>query len=265
MKIRQIDCKTALSPSRLPGLDYSLNPYRGCEHNCAYCYVPNVLRISRENWGNFVYVKVNIPLILSKELKRKKPGVVAISTVTDPYQSVEEKYKLTMHCLEQLLRYDFPISIQTKSHLVLRDIDLISQFSDAEVGITVTTPNDGESKILEPCASSISNRLDTVKKLNDCGIKTFIFFGPIYPTIKIDDIQHIVKQFSETGTTKLIVDSLHLKRGVWKNLESNLSSHPSTLASFQKNLFENKDYYSAIFGEIERQCKNYKLNFEKAF
>ena len=85
MKIRQIDCKTALSPSRLPGLDYSLNPYRGCEHNCAYCYVPNVLRISRENWGEFVDIKVNIPLILSKELKRKKPGVVAISTVTDPY------------------------------------------------------------------------------------------------------------------------------------------------------------------------------------
>ncbi len=170
-----------------------------------------------------------------------------------------------MHCLEQILRYDFPISIQTKSHLVLRDIDLISQFSDAEVGITVTTPNDDESKILEPHASSIPNRLDTVKKLNDCGIKTFIFFGPIYPTTKIENIQHIVKQFSETGTTKLIVDSLHLKRGVWKNLESNLSSHPNTLASFQKNLFENKDYYSAIFDEIERQCKNYKLNFEKAF
>ena len=265
MKIRQIDCKTALSPSRLPGLDYSLNPYRGCEHNCAYCYVPNVLRISRENWGEFVDVKVNIPLILSKELKWKKPGVVAISTVTDSYQHVEEKYNITKHCLEQLLRYDFPISIQTKSHLVLRDIDLISQFSNAEVGITVTTSNDDESKILEPSASSIPNRLDTVKKLNDCGIKTFIFFGPIYPTTKIENIQYIVKQFRETGTTKLIVDSLHLKRDIWKKLDSNLSVHPTMLAAFQKNLFENKDYYSIIFDEIERQCKNYKLNFEKAF
>ena len=265
MKIRSIYCKTALSASKLPGLDYSLNPYRGCEHNCAYCYVPNVLKISRENWGEFVDIKVNIPLILSKELKRKKPGIVAISTVTDPYQSVEKKYKLTLYCLEQLLRYDFPVSIHTKSHLVLRDIDLLTQFSNAEVGITVTTPYDYESKILEPKASSISNRLDAVKKLNDCGIKTFIFFGPIYPTIKLDDIKHIVKQLSETGTNKLIVDSLNLKVDVWENLKRNLSSHPSILASFQKNLFENKDYYSAIFDEIKLQCENYKLKFEKAF
>ena len=170
-----------------------------------------------------------------------------------------------MHCLEQLLRYDFPISIQTKSHLVLRDIDVISQFSDAEVGITITTFNDDESKLLEPHASSIPNRLDTVKKLNDREIKTFIFFGPIYPTTKIENIQHIVKQFSETGTTKIIIDSLNLKGGVWKNLKNNLYSHPNIFASFQKNLFENKYYYSAIFDEIERQCKNYNLNFEKAF
>jgi len=265
MKIRQVDCKTALSPSRLPGLDYSLNPYRGCEHNCAYCYVPNVLRISRKNWGEFVDVKVNIPLILSKELKRKKPGIVAISTVTDPYQYVEEEHNLTMHCLKQLLRYDFPISIQTKSHLVLRDIDLISQFSDAEVGITITTLNDDERKILEPHASSIRNRLNSIRKLNDYGIKTFIFFGPIYPTIKIDDVQRIVKQLSDTGTTKIIVDSLHLKEGVWKNLQDKLYLHPRILESFQKKLFVDKSYYSAIFNEVKRQCKNYKLNFEKAF
>ena len=265
MKIRQIDCKTALSPSRLPGIDYSLNPYRGCEHNCAYCYVPNVLRISRKNWGNFVDVKVNIPLILSKELKKKKPGVVGISTVTDPYQHVEKKHKLTMHCLEQLLRYDFPISIQTKSHLVLRDIDLISQFSDAEVGMTITTLNDDERKILEPHASTIRNRLDAIKKLNDYGIKTFIFFGPIYPNTKIDSIRHIVKQFSDTGTDKIIGDSIHLKGDVWKNIEQNLSLHPKILESFQKKLSGDKIYYLSIFDEIERQCNNYNLNFEKAF
>ena len=74
MKITHISCKTALSPSKLPGIDYSLNPYRGCEHSCAYCYAPNVLKINREKWGDFVDVKVNIPLILSKELKLKVFG-----------------------------------------------------------------------------------------------------------------------------------------------------------------------------------------------
>ena len=90
MKITEVECKTALSKSNLPGLDYSLNPYRGCQHSCAYCYVPNVLRIKRNNWGKFVDVKTNIPNVLSNELRKKKPGVVAISTVTDPYQAVEK-------------------------------------------------------------------------------------------------------------------------------------------------------------------------------
>ena len=98
MKINEVKCKSALSLSALPGLNYSLNPYRGCQHNCAYCYVPNVLRIKRTEWGNFVDVKINIPLVLSKELKIKKSGVVGISTVTDPYQPVEKKYMLTRYC-----------------------------------------------------------------------------------------------------------------------------------------------------------------------
>jgi DNA repair photolyase len=107
--------------------------------------------------------------------------------------------------------------------------------------------------------------LDTLKKLNDYGIKTFIFFGPIYPTTKIENIQHIVRQFSDTGTNKIIVDSLHLKLGVWKNLKINLSSYSNILETFEKNLFENREYYSTIFDEIEQQCKNYNLNFKKAF
>ena len=97
MEIKKINCKSALSASRLPGLSYSLNPYRGCQHNCAYCYVPNVLRIKRDLWGDFIDVKTNIPIILSKELKKKKPGVVGLSTVTDPYQPIESKYKLTRY------------------------------------------------------------------------------------------------------------------------------------------------------------------------
>jgi len=133
MRIREVKCKTALSKSNLPGLDYSLNPYRGCQHSCAYCYVPNVLRIKRNEWGSFVDVKTNIPNVLSKELRIKKPGVVGISTITDPYQPAENNYKLTRYCLEQLLRHDFPVCIQTKSDLVARDIDLISKFSKAEV------------------------------------------------------------------------------------------------------------------------------------
>ena len=142
MQIKEITCSTALSPSKLPGLMYSLNPYRGCQHQCAYCYVPNILRIPRDQWGEFVHVKTNCPSVLSKELRIKPKGVVGLSTVTDPYQPLEKKYQLSRYCLVQLLKHDFPVSIQTKSSLIQRDSDLISQFSDVEIILSIATLND---------------------------------------------------------------------------------------------------------------------------
>ena len=133
MNIKFIKCKSALSISKLPGLDYSLNPYVGCQHNCVYCYAPNVLKIDRINWGNIIGIKSNIPVILSKELKKKKIGIIGISTVTDPYQPIEKKYKLTRYCLDQLIKYDFPIHIQTKSSIINRDIDIISKISKSHL------------------------------------------------------------------------------------------------------------------------------------
>ena len=220
MKVNEVKCKSALSRSLLPGLDYSLNPYRGCQHNCAYCYVPNVLRIKRDEWGHFVDVKTNIPNILSKELRKKKLGVVAISTVTDPYQPIEKKYKLTRFCLEQLLIHDFPVCIQTKSDLITRDIDLISKFSDAEVMFSIGTLNDSERKIMEPLSSSIDDRLNSMKKFSDIGIKTTVFFGPIYPTIKIDDLEEIITKFVDNGATEIMLDKLNLKPGVKQSVEN---------------------------------------------
>jgi len=219
MKITEVKCKTALSKSNLPGLDYSLNPYRGCQHSCAYCYVPNVLRIKREDWGGFVNVKTNIPVVLSKELRTKKPGVVAISTVTDPYQPVEKKYKLTRYCLEQLLRADFPVHIQTKSDLILRDIDLISKLSDGEVMFSIGTLNDSERKLLEPYTSSIQKRLDAMKEIADIGIKTSVFFGPVYSNVKPEDLEGIIGAFVEYGATEIMLDRLNLKPGVKQSVE----------------------------------------------
>ncbi|HEC94799.1 MAG TPA: radical SAM protein [Thermoplasmatales archaeon] len=265
MNVIERYCKTALSLSHLPGLDYSLNPYRGCQHACTYCYVPSVLHISRDDWGEWVETRVNIPTVLSRELKKKPKGVVGISTVTDPYQPLEKKYCLTRFCLKQLLKHDFPVSIQTKSNLVLRDKDIISRFSDAEVGVTVTTLNDDERKLLEPCAPSIEKRLDTIKKLSDEGIKTYIFFGPVYPTVEVKDIPEIIKRFSETGASMILVDSLHLKKGVWESINKKLFSNQKTLEIFTRRLFEDKNYYTLIFDEIDKQSRRYGLRVEKAF
>ena len=263
MRIREVHCKTALSPSSLPGIDYSLNPYRGCEHACIYCYVPSVLSIPRDEWGGFIDIRRNIPTVLAKELKKKRCGTIGISTVTDPYQPIEKKYRLIRLCLEQLIRYDFPIDIQTKSDLVLRDLDLISKLKNVEVGLTIPTLRDEERRMMEPKASSIEKRLQAVRVLSNRGIKTYIFFGPAYPTIEIDEVEELVEVFYKTGTNTLIVDSLHLKSGVWENLEKNLPNEMMQI--YKKRLFKEKNYYKQIFEEIEKYCKRYGIRFERAF
>ena len=265
IKIKEVSCKTALSKSLLPGLDYSLNPYYGCQHGCVYCYVPNVLRVEREDWGKFVNIRRNMPKVLSKELRNKRKGVVGISTVTDPYQPLEKKFKLTRYCLQELLKHDFPICVQTKSDLVLRDIDLISKFSDAEVGITITTLNDNERALLEPNSSSIQKRLFALKKLKEADIKTYVFFGPIYPTIELKDISKIVEIFADCSVDYVMVDKFNLKKGVWESIKNVLSSDYKTMNIFYERLFIDKKYYPKIFSTIKEECIKNNIGFEEAF
>jgi DNA repair photolyase len=262
MIIKEVQCKSALSKSNLPGLDYSLNPYRGCQHACAYCYVPNVLRIKRSEWGGFVDVKTNIPNVLSKELRTKKPGIVALSTVTDPYQPVEKRYKLTRFCLEQLLIRDFPVHIQTNSDLITRDIDLISKFSDVEVMFSIATLDDSERKLMEPYSSSIKNRFSAIKELNNAGIKITVFFGPVYPTINDENLTDLIDKFEELGVAEIMVDRFNLKPGIKENIVSAMSTNPFFLEKFSKDLEES---YNKTRCKIVELSKKRKIRVVDAF
>ncbi len=218
MKVREVACSTALSPSNLPGLDYALNPYRGCSIGCAYCYSPAVLREERP-WGRFVDVKRNIPAVLAKELKRRPRGVVGIGTVTDGYQPLESRYHLTRYCLEQLARSDFPVSIQTKSSLVLKDLDLLRRLRDVEVGVTITTLDEAARRRVEPFASPAPRRVETLRALNAVGIRTWAFVGPILPGTA-DSAEPLLQAIRDAGTTHVMVDRLRFRPGVWERVSS---------------------------------------------
>ncbi|MBI2469620.1 MAG: DUF5131 family protein [Planctomycetes bacterium] len=181
--IREIQVKSVLTKSGIPGIDYCINPYIGCSHGCRYCYATFMKRYTghAEAWGSFVDVKTNAPEILQRQLKKAKRGRVLISSVTDAYQQIESKYKLTRQCLEALLQYQFPVDILTKSPLVLRDTDIIKKFKDVEVGITITTNDEKISRVFEPNAPSIMARMRTLKALHDKGLKTYAFIGPALP------------------------------------------------------------------------------------
>jgi DNA repair photolyase len=265
MNNEEITCKTALSESKLPDIDYSLNPYVGCMHKCAYCYVPNVLRIPRDTFGEYVKVKRNIPTVLSKELKTKKPGIVGLSTVTDPYQPVEKEFLLTKLCLDQLIKYDFPIAIQTKSSLVIRDKELISQFKNAEVMISIATLNDEHRKILEPNSSPISDRLKVLEEFQDTNVKTGVFFGPIYPMITSDEISKICYEFKKRKIDVLMIDRFNLKPGIAENLQNSVKDYPNLNDYFTKQNLLMQRNYKIIRYKVHDFFKNSSTKVVDAF
>ncbi len=223
MKVREVSCSTALSPSSLPGLDYALNPYRGCSIGCVYCYSPSVLREARP-WGRFVDVKRNIPAVLAKELKRKERGTVGLGTVTDGYQPLEGRYHLTRYCLEQLARHDFPVSIQTKSSLVLKDLDLQRRLPEVEVGVTITTMDEAMRRRFEPFSSPSARLIEALRGLNAAGLRTWAFVGPILPGATETTAEALLRSVRDAGTTHVMIDRLRYRPGVWERVEDAVRS-----------------------------------------
>jgi DNA repair photolyase len=181
MIVKEVYAKTILSKSKV--FDYTINPYIGCEHGCTYCYARFMKRFTghKEKWGEFVDVKVNAAWLLRREIRKKKAGRVWISGMCDPYQPLEKEYELTKSCLEILERYDWPVTIQTKSPLVLRDIKLFREFQDMDVGLTITTANENIRKIFEPNSPSIDERIKALEKLYSAGIRTYAMIAPMLP------------------------------------------------------------------------------------
>lgn len=181
MKIREIKAKSVLSKSQV--YEYALNPYLGCGHGCVYCYAKFMKRFTghTESWGEFVDVKINAPELLSREVKKKKAGHVWISGVCDPYQPLEKKYMITKKCISILVENSWPFTIQTKSPLVLRDIEILKRATDAEVGFTITTADEKIRRIFEPGAPPAKKRIRALADLHSAGIKTFAMIAPILP------------------------------------------------------------------------------------
>jgi len=181
MLIREIHAKTILSKSQVS--DYAVNAYVGCQHACVYCYAKFMKRFTghQEAWGAFVDVKVNAAELLAKEIAKKKRGRVWISGVCDAYQPLERKYQLTRKCLEVLVRNEWPVRVQTKSPLVLRDLDILKQGGDVEVGFTITTADERMRKIFEPGAPPVMKRIEALMVLHRAGIRTFVMIAPLLP------------------------------------------------------------------------------------
>jgi DNA repair photolyase len=202
--------KTIITRNNSPnvGFETSLNPYRGCEHGCIYCYA----RPTHEYLGfsagldfeSKIMVKTSGPELLRAELESPgwKPQVLVMSGVTDPYQPVEKKLRITRGCLEVLVKFRNPVAIITKNRLVTRDIDLLRELANCNavaVNISVTSLDPKLQRVLEPRTSSPEARLDTIRQLRARGIPAGVMVAPIIPGLTDHEGPKILEACAKAG------------------------------------------------------------------
>lgn len=266
MKIREIECKSAIGKCGFPGGGLAINPYIGCGHGCVYCYARFMKRFTGhtiEKWGSFVDARVNIADVFKKQLKspKYKGEQIYIGTVTDPYQPVEERYGLMRKVLEVLIDYSNPVSILTKSDLVLRDIDLFKKFKKIDINFTINTFDEKWKSFTEPNSSTIKQRLAAIGELTKNGINVFTMMGPYWPIFT--DPEALFKKFKEAGVSKIFSESFNTVGGNWTGVEDVLLKHyPKLLPQMKKILFDKNEFYKfykEAQNKISQLSKEYRI------
>ena len=200
---------------------WSINPYRGCYHQCRFCYARRTHTYLEEDgvngWGSKIYVKVNAAAVVRSELAKRswKRETVAIGTVTDPYQPLEGRYRITRGILEAMRDYQSPANLITRSPLVVRDIDVLQQLSriaGASVSISIATTDEALAREIEPTVAPPRQRIRAVRMLADAGIKVNVALAPILPQItdSLENIQSVVHAAREAGAANVWHNTLHL-------------------------------------------------------
>jgi DNA repair photolyase len=206
---------------RMP-FEWTINPYRGCEFACKYCYARYTHEFMEMRDGvdfeQKIYVKQHAANLLRQELRRVKPGEqIAIGTATDPYQPAERRFEVTRAILEELARHEgLELGIITKGNLILRDLDLLTQIAQKNrliANVTITTLNADLARILEPRAPRPDLRMETVRKLSQAGIRTGVSCSPVIPglTDSLRNLEALVRATAEAGGKHIFANPLFLK------------------------------------------------------
>jgi len=267
MKIREIKVKSIIVKSNLPEGDFVINPYVGCQHNCIFCYARFMKRFTghKEPWGSFVDVKINAPDLIPEKTEKYKNKSITIGSVTDPYQPIEKKYKITRKILEKLIPLQASVDILTKSDLVLRDIDLFKQFKHEKfiIGVSLAFLDDKIREKLEPGASSAEERISALRKLYKAGIQTAHFISPIFP--EITDWQKLIKK-TKNFVDEYWFENLNLypsiRADIYKFLQKN---KPRLVSEYKKIYSKGSNYWFKEEEKIKKFCQKNKVNYRIYF
>ncbi len=257
-----IHVKDYLAKSNLPACDYVINPYVGCPHGCKYCYASFMKRFTghKEAWGTFIDIKLCDKKIDLKKLEGKS---VFLSSVTDCYNPFEEKYEITRQIIGQLTNTDCEILISTKSNLILRDIELLKKLKHLKVSLSLNTLDENFKNDMDS-ASSVKDRLDTLKELHDNGIYTVLFMSPIFPYIT--EFKEIIK-VSSAFVDEYWFENLNL-RGDYKNkiLGYIADKYPELTGRYNNiYLYGDKGYWTDLSYEIDSYCLKNGIKYKNYF
>ncbi len=257
--VRRVACRDALSRCGIPGLDYALNPYVGCAHACAYCYASFMKRFTghEEPWGTFVDVKENLEAALARQLRRLRPGVVTMSSVTDAWQPLEAIERKSRACLRLLAESPMTLSILTKSDRVVRDLPLLLAFHDlfgeprVKVGFSIATLSDEMASWLEPGAPPPSRRLAALRALSEAGIPTWVFIAPVLPGLADSpgDLEALAREARRCGAREVQADPMNFYPAARQAMEALIARHrPGVLPAWREA--------AARAGDWRRQVRN---------
>ncbi len=277
--VQEEQAKSIISNNTSPdiGFDQSINPYRGCEHGCVYCYArPTHAFLGLSAGLDFetrLFAKVNAPELLEKELAKPGYGVktIALGTNTDPYQPIERRYRIMRRLLEILERANHPVGIVTKSALVLRDKDILSAMAKrglVKVALSVTTLDRKLARAMEPRASTPEKRLEALEELSSAGIPTAVMVAPIIPALNDPEIETILTRAHAAGACEAGYVMLRLPLEIADLLQEWLLEHEPDRAkrvmSLMRSMRGGKDYDSG-WGERMRGQGPYAWQIGRRF
>lgn len=258
----QIETKDYLTKSNLPASDYVINPYVGCPHGCIYCYARFMKRFTKhsEPWGDFIDIKTCKKPININKLTGK---TVFLSSVTDCYNKFEEKYQKTRKILEQLVDSDCTLNISTKSSLILRDIDLLRKIKNLKVAISINTLEEEIKNDMDQ-ASSISERLRTLKELYDSNIDTVLFMSPIFPGLT--DYKKIIER-THTYVDEYWMENLNLRGEYKETILNYINKKFPQYAELYREIYicKNETYWKELALEIQNYCEQNSIQYINYF
>jgi DNA repair photolyase len=251
------------------GFDRSINPYRGCEHGCIYCYArPTHAYLGLSPGLDFetkLTAKVNAAEVLERELANPRyvPKVIALGAVTDPYQPIEREHRISRAVLEVLDAASHPVGIVTKSALVVRDVDILARMASrglVKVAMSVTTLDRTVARKMEPRAATPQRRLDAIRALSEAGVPVGVMTAPIVPAINDSEIERILEAARDAGAAEagyvLLRLPLELKELFREWLATEFPDRAARVINLLRSMHGGKDYVST-FGHRQRGAGPY--------